>query len=111
MMYMPDCMKASMDIMAAPSSSVPTRTGYNLAGMSFSPAELVEEIKRHIPDFKCRYRPDFRQSIAESWPRSLDDSEAKRDWGWKPDYDLASMTDDMMARLRRRLGRPASPLQ
>ena len=104
MMYMPDCIKASMDIMTAPASRVRTRTGYNVAGMSFSPAELVEEIRKHIPGFECRYRPDFRQKIADSWPMSLDDSEARKDWGWEPSYDLASMTEDMIARLRARLG-------
>ncbi len=103
MMYMPDCIKASMDIMAAPAAGVKTRTGYNLAGMSFSPAELVKEIQRVIPAFECDYMPDFRQKIADSWPKSLDDREARRDWGWKPSYDLASMTQDMVTRLRARL--------
>ncbi len=104
MMYMPDCIKASMDIMSAPASSVRIRTGYNVAGMSFSPAELVEEIRTHIPDFRCVYRPDYRQQIADSWPKSVDDTEARKDWGWKPECDLASMTEDMITRLRVRLG-------
>jgi nucleoside-diphosphate-sugar epimerase len=104
MMYMPDCIKASMDIMAAPASRVRTRTGYNIAGFSFSPAELVEAIKAHIPDFRCDYKPDFRQQIADSWPMSLDDTEAKKDWRWKPKFDLESMTVDMIERLRARLG-------
>jgi nucleoside-diphosphate-sugar epimerase len=109
MMYMPDCTKASIDIMSAPASKVRTRTGYNVVGMSFSPAELVEEIKKHIPGFTCYYKPDFRQQIAESWPTSLDDSEARSDWGWKPRYDLASMAEDMITRLKARLSsRPAS---
>lgn len=103
MMYMPDCIKASIDIMAAPASRVKTRTGYNVAGVSFSPAELVEEIRKHIPDFECEYKPDYRQEIADSWPMSLDDSEARKDWGWKPKYDLTSMTEDMITRLRVRL--------
>lgn len=103
MMYMPDCMKASIEIMDAPASSVRTRTGYNVTGMSFSPSELVVEIRKHIPGFECDYKPDFRQKIADSWPRSLNDAEARKDWGWKPKYDLASMTTEMLATLGRRL--------
>jgi nucleoside-diphosphate-sugar epimerase len=102
MMYMPDCIKATLDLMDADKSRVNTRTSYNLAAISFSAGELAAEIKKHIPDFTCEYVPDFRQKIADSWPMSIDDSEARRDWGWKPDFDLAVMTKDMIEKLSRK---------
>jgi len=89
MMYMPDCIKAAINIMEADSSRIKCRTSYNVAAMSFSVGELVSEIKKYIPDFLCEYKPDFRQEIADSWPMSIDDSAARRDWGWKPTYELA----------------------
>jgi nucleoside-diphosphate-sugar epimerase len=74
-----------------------------VAGISFSAGELAAEIKKHIPDFKCEYKPDFRQKIADSWPMSIDDSIARREWGWKPDYNLTMMTNDMIQKLTKRL--------
>jgi len=102
MMYMPDCINAAITIMEADPSKIKCRTSYNLAAMSFSPAELAAEIKKYIPEFTCEYKPDFRQKIADSWPKTIDDSEARRDWGWKPKYDLASMTKDMIEKLSKR---------
>jgi nucleoside-diphosphate-sugar epimerase len=102
MMYMPDCVKATIDLMEANPSRVKRHDGYNLTAMSFSAAELAAEIKKHIPEFKCDYRPDFRQKIADSWPMSIDDSVARRDWGYKPVYDLSRMTEDMIEKLSER---------
>jgi len=102
MMYMPDCLKATMDLMEADPSRVKRHDGYNLAGTSFSAGELAAEIKKYIPEFKCDYRPDFRQKIADSWPMSIDDGPARRDWGWKPMYDLAAMAKDMIEKLSKR---------
>jgi len=102
MMYMPDCVKATIELMEADASKIRHRTSYNVSGMSFSAGELAAEIKKHIPEFECEYKPDFRQKIADSWPISLDDSAARREWGWKPRYDLASMTKDMIEKLTRR---------
>jgi len=96
MMYMPDCLKATLDLMEADRSRLHHRAGFNISGMSFTPAELADEIKKHIPSFSIAYRPDERQKIAESWPQTIDDSAARKEWGWKPDYDLASMTKDML---------------
>jgi nucleoside-diphosphate-sugar epimerase len=102
MMYMPDCIKAAIDLMEADSSKVKHRTSYNVAAMSFSAGELTAEIKKYIPEFKCEYKPDFRQKIADSWPMSIDDSIAHIEWGWKPTYDLASMTKDIIEKLTRK---------
>lgn len=102
MMYMPDCIKAAIDLMESEPSRIKCRTSYNLTGMSFSAAELAAEIKKHIPEFECKYKPDFRQKIADSWPTSIDDSPARKDWGWKPKYDLAAMTKDMIEKLKKR---------
>jgi nucleoside-diphosphate-sugar epimerase len=107
MMYMPDCIKATIDLMEADSAKIRCRTSYNLTAMSFSAGELVAEIKKHMPQFVCEYKPDFRQKIADSWPRSIDDSVARNEWGWKPDYNLAAMTKDMFERLSKRLGSQA----
>jgi nucleoside-diphosphate-sugar epimerase len=103
MMYMPDALKATVMIMEAEPKNVPRHLGYNLAAMSFSAGELAEEIQKHIPGFKVSYSPDHRQKFADSWPMSIDDSEARRDWGWKYDYDLQRMVADMLAKLRPRL--------
>jgi nucleoside-diphosphate-sugar epimerase len=103
MMYMPDCIKATINLMEADRSKVKRHDSYNVAGVSFSAGELAVEIKKHIPDFKCDYSPDFRQKIADSWPMSIDDSAARRDWGWKPTYDLVSMTKDMIEKLLKKL--------
>ncbi len=102
MMYMPDCIKATLDLMEADKSSVKCRTSYSVTAISFSAKELTAEIQKHIPEFSCEYVPDFRQKIADSWPMSLDDSEARSDWGWKPDYDLPAMTRDMIEKLTRK---------
>ncbi len=102
MMYMPDCIKATIDLMEADPAKVKRHDSYNVAGMSFSAGELAAEIKKYIPDFKCDYKPDFRQSIADSWPMSIDGSVAKKDWGWKPACSLATMTKDMIEKLSKR---------
>jgi nucleoside-diphosphate-sugar epimerase len=102
MMYMPDCMKATIDLMETNPSRIKRHDGYNVAGMSFSAGELAAEIKKYIPGFRCDYKPDFRQRIADSWPMSIDDSVARKEWGWKPRYDLAAMTKDMIEKLSKR---------
>jgi nucleoside-diphosphate-sugar epimerase len=102
MMFMPDCIKATIDLMEADAAKIRTRTSYNINGMSFSAGKLAAEIKKHIPEFVCEYKPDFRQKIADSWPMSLDDSAARREWSWKPKYDLAAMTEAMIEKLTRR---------
>lgn len=102
MMYMPDAIRATLELMEAPPEKVKVRTSYNLSGMSFSPAEIAAEIQKHIPDFTVHYKPDFRQQIADTWPNSIDDSTARNDWGWRPEYDLATMTTDMLKHLRER---------
>jgi len=102
MMYMPDCIKATIDLMEADMSRLKHHADFNLGGMSFSAGELAAEIKKHIPEFRCEYEPDFRQEIADSWPRSIDDSAAREEWGWKPDYNLSTMTEDMLDKLSRR---------
>jgi len=102
MMYMPDCIKATLDLMNADLLRLKHHADYNLAGMSFSAGELGAEIRKHIPDFVCEYKPDFRQEIADSWPKSIDDSAARREWGWKQSYNLAAMTKDMLEKLGKR---------
>jgi nucleoside-diphosphate-sugar epimerase len=102
MMYMPDCINAAINLMEADGSRIGCRTSYNVGAISFSAGELAAEIKKHIPEFKCEYKPDFRQKIADSWPMSVDDSVARREWGWKPTYDLVSMTRDMIEKLTKR---------
>lgn len=105
MMYMPDCIKATLDLMAAPSGPLTRRALYNVTAMSFTPAEVAEAIRAHIPGFEISYAPDVRQNYADSWPMSIDDSVARTDWGWTPDYDLAAMTKDMLDNLRGKLER------
>jgi len=100
MMYMPDAIRATIELMESPVEKISVRTSYNIHGMSFSPKEIAAEIKKHIPGFSIMYEPDYRQQIAESWPRSIDDSVARNDWGWKPKYDLATMTIDMIENLQ-----------
>ena len=99
MMYMPDAIKATIELMEAPAERIKIRTSYNISGMSFSPKEIAAEIKKHIPEFTISYQPDYRQQIATSWPQSIDDSVARRDWGWTEDYDLQRMTKDMFDNL------------
>ncbi len=102
MMYMPDCLKCMIDLLEAEASKLKRRV-YNVTGMSFSAGELACEIKRHIPEFKIEYKPDFRQEIADSWPKSINDSLAREEWGWNPSFNLASMTKDMIEKLSRRM--------
>ncbi len=104
MLYMPDALKATLDIMHAPAEQIKIRSSYNLAGMSFSPSEITASIQQYIPNFKTEYNPDSRQAIADSWPNSIDDAEARKDWGWNPDFDLNKMTKDMLVNLAPRYG-------
>ena len=99
MMYMPDAIRATIELMEAPAEKIKVRTSYNLSGMSFSPVEIGDEIRKHIPGFQLDFKPDDRQQIADSWPKSIDDSRASEDWGWKPEFDLARMTEDMLMNL------------
>ncbi len=105
MLYMPDALKATLDIMHAPAEKIRIRSSYNLAGMSFSPKDITASIQKYIPGFTTEYNPDHRQAIADSWPNSIDDSDARKDWGWKPQYDLDGMTRDMLINLAPRYGK------
>lgn len=96
MMYMPDAIRATIELMEAPAEKIKIRSSYNLAGISFTPEEIAASIRKHIPEFTITYKPDFRQAIADSWPRSIDDSRAQQDWGWKAEYNLDKMTEDML---------------
>jgi len=100
MMYMPDAIRATIELMEAPADKISIRTSYNISSMSFSPKEIAQEIKKQIHDFKISYKPDYRQAIADSWPQSIDDSVARKDWGWKEEYDLPAMTKDMFENLK-----------
>jgi nucleoside-diphosphate-sugar epimerase len=102
MMYMPDAIKAAISLMEADPRRLEHHSNFNLSAMSFSAGELATEIKKHVPGFEVAYAPDFRQAIADSWPRSIDDSCARREWDWEPEYDLAAMTRDMLDKLTRR---------
>ena len=102
MMYMPDCLKCTLDLMQADFAGLKHHANFNVSAMSFSAGELAAEIKKRVPSFVCDYQPDFRQAIADSWPASIDDSAARREWGWRPAYDLARMTDDMLSALAKR---------
>lgn len=99
MLYMPDAIRATIELMEAPADQISVRTSYNLAGMTFTPAEIAASIQKIIPNFTIAYQPDFRQAIADSWPASIDDSAARRDWNWRPEYDLDAMTADMIRHL------------
>jgi len=103
MMYMPDVLKALIDLANAPLEKLKHHCNFNVGAMSFSAGELAAEIKKHIPEFKVSYEPDFRQAIADSWPRSVDDSVARAEWGWSPRYNLERMTEDMIEKLREKL--------
>ena len=94
MMYMPDAIRATIELMEADASKISIRTSYNISGMSFSPKEIAAEIKKHIPDFSISYKPDYRQAIADSWPQSIDDTVARNDWGWREEFALERMVGD-----------------
>lgn len=100
MMYMPDAIRATIELMEAPAEKIKIRTSYNVSGMSFSPKEIAAEIQQYIPDFKISYKSDYRQTIANSWPQSIDDTVARNDWGWKEEFGLSAMTKDMIANLK-----------
>jgi len=100
MMYMPDAIRATIELMETPAEKISVHTSYNIAGISFSPGEIAESIKQHIPEFTISYKPDYRQTIANSWPQSIDDSIASNDWGWKPEYNLEKMTADMLENIQ-----------
>ncbi len=106
MLYMDDAINATLKLMEAPKENITVRTSYNLGGMSFTPAELAAEIKKEIPEFEIDYKPDFRQAIADSWPASIDDSVAKKDWGLNYDFDITEMTKDMIKNLKSKLLKP-----
>lgn len=101
MMYMDDAIAATIQIMQSPKEKIKIRSSYNLAAMSFTPTEIAEEIKKYIPEFTITYHPDFRQKIADSWPASIDDSAARKDWNWKHQFDISSMTKDMLDHLKK----------
>lgn len=100
MMYMPDAIRATIELMEAPKEKIQVRTSYNLSALSFSPKEIAAAIQQHLPNFSISYQPDYRQEIADSWPQSIDDSVARSDWGWKHEYGLEEMTRDMLKNLR-----------
>lgn len=108
MMYMPDAVRATLQLMQAPAAALSVRGAYNLSAMSFTPAELAASVTRFLPGFSIDYAPDHRQKIADSWPGRLDDSPARRDWGWSHEYDLAATTRDMLLHLAREAARPQS---
>lgn len=99
MMHMEDAIRATLELMHAPLDKIKTRTSYNLSGLSFSPKEMADEIKKHIPTFEISYKPDFRQQIADSWPASIDDSTARAEWGWKEHYNLKLLVENMLKNL------------
>jgi nucleoside-diphosphate-sugar epimerase len=101
MMYMPDAIRATIELMEADASKLSVRTSYNISGMSFSPKEIAASIKKHIPSFGITYLPDYRQPIADGWPQSIDDTVARKDWNWKAEYDLEKMTVDMLKNLKK----------
>ena len=107
MMYMPDCLRSVVELLEADASRLRHHTDFNLGALSFSPAELAIEIKKHISGFAIDYKPDYRQAIADSWPKDIDDSAAREEWGWRPEYDLSAMVGDMLKVLRQRLGKNA----
>ncbi|PUZ25271.1 NAD-dependent epimerase [Chitinophaga parva] len=101
MMYMPDAIRATIELMEAPKENIKIRSSYNLGAMSFSPKEIAAEIGKHVPGFRISYEPDYRQQIADGWPGSIDDEAARKDWGWKHEFDLEKMTVDMLKNLKK----------
>ena len=102
MMYMEDAVQATIALMQADRNRIKIRSSYNLAAIDFTPKEISEEIKKHLPDFEMSYQPDFRQKIADSWPQSIDDAEARKDWGWQHEFNLETMTRDMIHQLQKK---------
>lgn len=102
MMYMPDAIRGTIELMNTNAKNIKVRSAYNFAAFSFTPVDLVNEIKRHIPEFTCTYKEDFRQQIANGWPQSIDDTVAREQWGWKHEYDLSKMTGDMLTNLQKK---------
>lgn len=100
MMYMEDAVRATVEIMRAPSKEIIERSSYNLSGMNFTPQDIAAEINKHLPDFSISYEPDFRQQIADSWPSSIDDAPARKDWNWKHEYGLDQMVAEMLSQLK-----------
>jgi len=101
MLFMEDAIRATIELMEAPSENIKIRSSYNLAGVSFTPAILSAEIKNHLPDFQIKYKPDFRQAIADSWPNSIDDSMSTHHWGWRPKFDLPRLVDEMLKNIKK----------
>jgi len=101
MMYMPDAIRATLELMEAPAEQIKIRSSYNVAGTSFNPAEIAAAVKQYVPEFQMSYKSDERQAIADSWPKSIDDSLAFEHWNWKHEYDLATMVEDMMVNLKK----------
>jgi len=108
MMYMPDAVKSVLDLMDAPNTSLTVRTSYNIAAFSFSAGELASALKKYVPAFECTYAPDYRQEIANSWPLSINDERARRDWQWMPEYDLDAMVQDMLHHVREKVARESA---
>jgi len=102
MMFMDDAIDAMVQLMKAPSEQINIRSSYNLSAISFTPSEIFAEIKKHIPEFEIFYKPDFRQQIADSWPKSIDDSAARKDWGWNHKFDLTNITSEMLSQLEKK---------
>jgi len=107
MMYMDDAVKSVIDLMAAPPESITVRTSYNVTAFSFSAEELAAVIRKYVPGFVCTYRPDFRQEIADTWPTTINDSAARRDWNWEPEFNLEEMARDMLENVSRAFGTPS----
>ena len=110
MMYMPDAIRATIQLMQTPAAKLSVKTSYNLSAMSFSPRELARAIEQYLPGFTVRFEPDYRQTIADSWPQSIDDSTARRDWDWEYEYGLSATVRDMLLHLAKKTGTPAHPL-
>jgi nucleoside-diphosphate-sugar epimerase len=100
MMYMEDAVRGAMELMETPAENIKVRTSYNMAAMSFTPKEVASEIRKHLPGFEIQYRPDYRQAIADGWPGSVNDSAARQDWGWKPEFDLSATVETMLENLK-----------
>jgi nucleoside-diphosphate-sugar epimerase len=103
MMYMPDCLKATVDLMQADFANLKHHGDFNVGAMSFSAKELADAVAKRVPGFEIEYKPDYRQAIADSWPMSVDDSAARQEWGWKPSYDLDAMSDDMINAIKKKV--------